>query len=364
MITLDAPLTTRRIFRLSGDSYEIGRQHGEADRQEIQRFLADGTARLEQLSAQARKRDYFLRETRRYAEIIETVLPALASEVRGLAMGAGVHTDEAWLLQVRRELSGYRAIGPQPTSGDCSTFGRLAGEASVIGQTIDLNGAMERELTVLCIDADAKRRGVVMASFTGLLGYLGINDRGVSICQNLVLARVWRPGVPGYMAIRHLLTHAENVKEAVAMLRELPLASSRALTLCDGEQLVVVEYVHDEMRVIQRDVVTHANHFQHPDFESMDRLNPFSRTSSLRRERACQEMLGRVPVDAAIEDYLRVMDRAPLHVEPSENVQKECTVASVVMLPKARHIVVTPASMRVLAAGAGSREGRCSIRKA
>lgn len=329
-LTLRTALAPGRRLRLRGSRYELGYQHGVAHGAEMRRFLADRLARLEPLVG-AEKAAAFPPTVAQYKEVIEATLPAMAEELRGLAKGAGVTLENAYLLQLRRELVGYQSVRPR---GDCTVFARLAADGAVMGQTIDLNGHMAPELTVMEVEHEGGRR-LTLASFTGLLGYLGMNDSGLAIGLSLVLGGEWRPGIPGYMAIRHLLDEAATVEECLELLRRLPLASSRALTICDGTRVVTVEYILDEMVVLEGDEQVHTNHFLHSPFAARDELNPFARGSSLRRLDACASALERVPAGARAEDYFAFLERPPIYVAPKDDIRREYTVGSVVMYPGA-----------------------------
>lgn len=327
-LALFTNLPNERRLRLSGSRYQIGYGHGVAHRVRIQRFLADRLTRLTALVS-AEKASRFPALVPEYMRVIEATLPETAEELRGLAAGAAITLEDAYLLQLRREFTGYQSVRAH---GDCTTFARLAAGRTVLGQTIDLNGDMAPEMTVMEVEHSAGRR-VLLVSFTGLLGYLGMNDHGLCICLNLVLAGEWRSGIPGYMAIRHLLDEASTVEECLALLRRLPLASSRSLTISDGTRLVTVEYILDEMTVLEDRELVHANHFLHPDFAARDELNPFARTSSLRRQDACAAALKRLPVDADVAAYLEFLDAPPIYVAPNDDIRRECTVGAVVMCP-------------------------------
>ncbi|MTJ79625.1 MAG: peptidase C45 [Telmatospirillum sp.] len=333
-------------MRLSGNRHEIGYRHGLARRAAIHRFLADGSARLEAITG--RTGGELRRDVPRYGAVIGERVPAMAEEVAGLAMGAGISLTDAWLLQLRREIAGYQSVR---CGGDCTTFVRSGPRGWSLCQTIDLNGHMADELCVLEIAPDDCGRRLWMVSFTGLLGYLGMNDRGLAIGINLVLAGDWEPGIPGYMTIRHLLEHADNIDDCLALLADLPLASSRTFTICEPERAVMVEHIRGEIALLADAPLCHANHFLHPGFLERDELNPFARTSSLRRLQACRDRLDRLTADATDEDLFEVLETPPILVPADGDVRRECTVASVVMHPR-----------RPGAPGQGS--GRLCVRRA
>jgi len=62
-------------------------------------------------------------------------------------------------------------------------------------------------------------------------------------------------------------------------------------------------------------------------------LNPFAKTSSLRRLDACAAALKSIPVDSDVEAYFQILEAPPIYVEPNGDIKRECTVGSVVMRP-------------------------------
>lgn len=318
-------------LRASGCRYEVGHIQGSAYRNQIHRFLGDDLTRIGPVLGRSVELHEFTDSIKRYEAEIEKKLPDLVEELSGLAEGADITMEAAYLLQLRRELVGYQSVRP---AGDCTSFARLIPGQSVLGQTIDLNGLMAPELTAMQIELEDSDRRLQLVSFTGLLGYLGMNDSGLAIGLNLVLGGSWRPGIPGYMLIRHLLDEASSVDECLERMAELPRASSRSMTICDGRRLVVVEYVPDEMIVMEQEEFVHANHFLHPHFRDQDELNPFARTSSIKRQEACSAALELTPKDAEVSAYLNVLNSPGIYVRDTGDVRRECTVGSVVMYPE------------------------------
>ncbi|NRR32709.1 peptidase C45 [Oxalobacteraceae bacterium] len=322
---------------LAGDPWERGLQLGRQQAGAIHAFLEDRFTRVNPMLAQPLDWDSVRPALRAYDEVIGAALPQYRRELEGLAAGAQIDYQQALWLQLRRELVGYRKMRP---GGDCTSFARRDAQGVILGQTIDLNGAMHSELCGLKLHDSVSGRRSMMLSFTGLLGYLGMNDSGLAVCLNLVLAGDWGPGIPGYLAIRYLLDQADTVEQALALLERLPLASSRALTLADSRRMVTVEYVRNSARLIEQAPLVHANHFLHPDWVPQDQLNPFARTGSLRRQQACADALAALPRHSASADYMALLDRAPVHVADNGQLQRECTVGAVLMRPAEGEMLV------------------------
>jgi isopenicillin-N N-acyltransferase-like protein len=182
-------------------------------------------------------------------------------------------------------------------------------------------------------------------SFGGLLGYLGVNSDGLAIGLNLVLGGDWHPGLPPYLAIRHLLDNAGCVSEAVELLAHLPLASSRSLTLCDPVSALSVEILDGTLRFVGTGDLVHANHFLHPDFASRDELNIFARNSSLLRTKAAASGLaafGETGPGAGVEEHFALLCQPTICVGDVGDIRRERTVAAVVMVPGLRELHLRP----------------------
>ena len=324
--------------RACGEPYQIGYEHGAARRPALQAFLADGLCRLEQLVTEPVSMQSLAPLLAAYDERISAAMPHLARELDGLAAGAQIGRDEALLMQLRREITGYQRI---PTMGDCTTYART-GTNPVLAQTVDLNGALDDQITILDVSSTASARRSLVLSFGGLLGYLGLNSDGLAIGLNLVLGGDWKPGVPPYLAIRYLLDCAGSVDEAIALLRRLPLASSRSLTLCDRSQAVCLEILDNEIAAIDGPVLAHTNHFLVPGFADRDELNVFARNSSVRRLESARTGLARLPADAAVEQHFELLAAPPICVPDTGDIRRERTVAAVVMLPDRGELHIRP----------------------
>lgn len=330
------------FVRAGGAPYEVGYRHGNARATALRAFLADDLARINRLTASPMSLESLQPVLAAYGTAIADAVPALSAELDGLADGAGVSRAEAVLLQARREIIGYQRI---PARGDCTTYASLSrgpdGEP-VLAQTVDLNGNLDDQIAVLDVGLSGSGRRALVLSFGGLLGYLGVNSDGLAIGLNLVLGGQWRPGLPPYLAIRHLLDNAGSVDDALGILRTLPLASSRSLMLCDTRQAVSVELLGDELRLLSGDELVHTNHFLHPDFVSGDQLNVFARNSSLLRLKAATAGLAELgPADDA-EGHFALLCQQPIRVADTGDIRRERTVAAVVMLPSRGELHLRP----------------------
>jgi isopenicillin-N N-acyltransferase like protein len=349
-----APEDRVPFIRATGEPFEVGYQHGSARATTLGAFLGDHVARVGRLTPAPVSLQQLRPGLERYGAAIAAAAPRLSEEIDGLARGASIPRELAVLLQVRREVIGYQRVPSRGSdariggSGDCTTYASLSagpGGSPVLAQTVDLAGDLDDQIAVLDIGLSGSSRRAMVLSFGGLLGYLGVNTDGLAIGLNLVLGGEWHPGLPPYLAIRHLLDYAGCVRDAVTLLRRLPLASSRSLTLCDTSTALTVEILGDTLRVIEGDDLVHANHFLHPDFAAQDQLNVFARNSSLLRLKAAAAGLSELAEarsGAEAEEHFGVLAQPPVCVTDTGDIRREKTVAAVVLLPAQRELHLRP----------------------
>jgi len=212
---------------------------------------------------------------RRHASIIEHHLPDVADEIHGLAEGACITVEDAYLLQCRRE------VMEEVCASDCTTIA-LAGTNSCIAQTIDLPGRLADLAIVLRSRVGA--RTMLQLTFAGLLGYVGVNDRGLAVGLNMVMGGEWRPGIPPYLLVRRLL-ELDSTKDCIEELRRLPRASSRCYTIVDASGACQLETTPDQIVVLNGTELLHTNHYT--SAEIVDRSHVLHRRESRRR---CEHM--------------------------------------------------------------------------
>ncbi|MEV5492931.1 C45 family peptidase [Streptomyces bobili] len=329
-MTVSAPVP---FLRLDGDPFTLGEQHGAARAGALRAYLDDGLARLNHLVDTPVSLTSLMPVITAFRSQIEIHTPDLAEEIRGLAVGAGISHPEALLLQLRREILGYRST--RRPHGDCTTYARVAADSAhtVLAQTVDLNGNLDDQTCVLSIQPVGARRQVLILSFGGLLGYLGMNSDGLAVGINLVLGGTWQPGLPPYLAVRHVLDTAGSVDEGLAALDKLRLSSSRSLMLCDRDSAAYAEFLDGQMRVGRGTPIVHTNHFLQQDFIPFDELNVFAKNSSLRRMDACRIRVNALPETASPRDNLALLATPPIFVADNGDIRRERTVAAVVMRP-------------------------------
>jgi len=254
------------------------------------------------------------------------------------------------LLQVRREIIGFQWV---PARGDCTTYASVSagpGGGPVLAQTVDLNGNLDDVIAVLDLTLTGRPRGarrVLVLSFGGLLGYLGVNSDGLAIGLNLVL------GAPGAG------TAAVPGHPAPAGQRRLGGRGAGSPARAAAGQLAVPDAVRRDLGGVRRDPgrrgaaggrqeAVHTNHFLDPGFAAADALNVFARNSSVARLRAGEAGLAgfaaaaRAGAAAGVEEHFGLLARPPVCVADTGDIRRERTVAAVVLLPDRGELHLRP----------------------
>ena len=251
------------VVDVAGEPFEMGLGHGRA--------IAGMVRLYRDLLLQAFLRDRgqsaagVLAGVRRFRPLFERHCPHLLDEVAGLAAGAGIEPDEALLLQIRGEAAGVAGEG-------CTTFalgpGATASGEILIGQTSDMEARME-SVGIVLRAPPARRPAMLLWTFSGQLGYHGMNSEGVAHFANaLAGGPAWRMGLPHY-PLKRLLLEGATVADCLRLFATVPLCSSGNYMLSGGcGRIADVEATPEGFGLLQpgpEGFLVHTNHFLHPD---------------------------------------------------------------------------------------------------
>lgn len=319
--------------RLSGDPITRGVQHGRKLAPEIKRLLSNDCARINCHLSRPVPEELIYAYVRKFAFEIERELPLIAAEIEGLSKGAEISYEQAVLLQVRREILMHLRKG---ANSDCSTFS-LPINKRVVAQTIDLNSSFAEFGTVFQIEPWCGSPEILMFSFAGLLGYMGMNSSGLAIAINMVSSDDWRPGVPPYLLVRHLL-ELHTVEECLEAIANIRRSSSRSFTICDSTRSVTVEMTATSFAVLEGKKLLHTNHYLSPDLAPYDTINFLARHSSMQRLAKLHALTQNLPETPAVSELFNLFadhENHPVGLcsHADGDLRRTETVATAVMHP-------------------------------
>jgi isopenicillin-N N-acyltransferase-like protein len=183
-------------------------------------------------------------------------VPDVLDELRGVAAGAHVKLPDLVLLNAFEAFD----LSEQIESGGCTTVAFSGASGAIVGQNWDANVALAAGLDVH-VHRNPRGSFVVLAS-PGSLGWIGMNDRGLALCNNDLLTRRTRAGLPS-LAVRRRLLAAPDVRSAIRELRRTPAVAGRSYTMGDaagGIALVEVAAELEGPALREGGPFAHANH--------------------------------------------------------------------------------------------------------
>jgi isopenicillin-N N-acyltransferase-like protein len=287
------------LIEISGSSYAMGRQHGEAAADLIERYLL----LIERITG--RPREVLCRNALTFLPRIEALSPALLQEVRGLAEGAGVSFEEALLCQVRAEAGQVRAAMDE----GCTAFA-LRGEATadgqvLVGQNQDLQPEFADVSILLRVTPDDGRPRALLYTFAGQLGYFGMNAHGVANYANALYDFHWQPGIAHY-PLKRLALEQRSVEDVVSLYQQHPQCSAANTVLADGAGAILSLESRPEGLALfhgtHPDAIVHTNHYLSAEFmpyESGSLPDSFARYR--RMTELVQEHWGRITVELLMQ---------------------------------------------------------------
>jgi len=248
-------LTRYPLYRASGTHRQLGQQHGEQAKQHIHAHLDYMCATMRVSRAKLRER------AARFQPLFQTHCPHLLEEIQGLAQGAGIPFADALAVNIRGALNATR-------DGGCTAFvvsGRGTADRQILsGQNSDMFPAMIPLAYVLHLQPQDKPE-VLMWTFGGMIGYHGINSRGVGHFANDVGGGPQpRFGMPHY-PVKRLMLETATVGAAERHLRDVPLWANGNYVVHDGSGAIldVEATTAGPQRVTDdgRGFIAHSNHF-------------------------------------------------------------------------------------------------------
>ncbi|KAL1987805.1 hypothetical protein VTN96DRAFT_2208 [Rasamsonia emersonii] len=197
---------------------------------------------------------------RQFDRLIREKWPRYYEELRGIADGAQRDILDIIALNVRTEI----AFG-QFSDGCTSLYWRDERYA-FLGQNWDWMQEQKPNLIQLTIIQDSLPT-IKMVTEAGIVGKIGLNDRGVGVCFNAI--RV--PGVdasrlPVHLGLR-LVLESTSTTEAVERLEEIGLASAGHMLIGDAATATGLEFTSTTFARLALDAngrIVHTNHLLRP----------------------------------------------------------------------------------------------------
>ncbi|MBP89719.1 MAG: peptidase C45 [Planctomycetaceae bacterium] len=331
--------TRYREIEVSGSPREVGRQIGEAAREETRGFCEVALERVNKTIVVSRERAFDT--ARQSTEFAEKYRPDLVEELRGTAEAAGVTLDELMLLQVRNQFTPDK-------EGGCTSFAiqSSATTSPVVAQTWDNDPVLD-EFTIVLTRRPQGGPASMSCTQAGLISYMGFSETGIGACVNTLPAPSRAVGVPHYFTLRELF-EADSLDKAVESVRRAHRAIPVNIMLATPDGPADLEVTIDDVHVLRPEdfgAITHTNHCVHPDLLSVNDDFP-ELIQSHSRKRQIDSLVGSVSGEIdALKSILGDHDGHPTsicrHVNDDPVNGFWVTVFALIIEPSERRMHVT-----------------------
>ena len=342
-------MTLHRHFSAEASDGDRGRALGTAQRERIElvagvyaRLFAMnglGAADVAALGGQALGR-------------IAAFAPELGAEIEGIAAGSGQPVETVAALNARTEILAASA-------GECSTIaclGAMTASGSALGiQTWDWHNELSDGWIAWTIEHPDGRRVETMTE-AGIVGKIGMNDRGVAVLLNILGHRDDGPpvGVPIHVLCRAVLDRSGGAVAALETIAAADVSASSAITVVtdeDGGTVCTVEVSPAGPGFVtpdDRGVLVHTNHFLDVPGRAGDTGVRDGPGTILRLDLAKRRMAAMHPGEVTPEAVLAAMashrggsSAMCCHPEPGAALgDRWTTLATIVADPAARELKV------------------------
>jgi predicted choloylglycine hydrolase len=211
--------------------------------------------------------------------------PGIESEYQGFAEAKNVPFDKI-LPHISINVTNGQV-------GQCSTIGyrTRAGEI-IIGRNYDFR--FRQQLRYL-VHTNPPGYAAHIGTNSGLVGgrYDGVNEYGVFVSLHTVMAdrpKSIKPGIPFHLVVRITLEICRSAKEAMNLIRRMPLFHSFNYFLADNDEMYVLETHPTQTQATggRADILAVTNHYRHPALQALHGQRPLS-YSRRRLAYLCQE---------------------------------------------------------------------------
>lgn len=280
--------------------------------------------------------------------------PEIIGEFEGIAEGADIELAQVVALNARTEII---AMG-NSASSECSTVTAVLDGHRTGVQTWDWHIELDQYWHTQQILGPGYRYAGLTEQ--GILSKIGVNEAGLALHFNILGHREDGPGgVPMHVLSSIVLAECASVDEAIALIREAPIASSSAFTMLDSTQAVSVEMSPAGAFVIPEVAgsVQRTNHFQNEVPLTQQKSEVYEPDSTARLELVRERIGEAAPAstDAMIELLVSGEGQPPLTCQADMSKtfgERWATLATVITDPDARTIRILDGMPTEAATGA------------
>ncbi len=256
-------------LRLKGDHYEMGVKRG--------RILKNAKLYFPLLLD-----DFQLEHGKQSEKILRKFFPEVCGEIRGVSdtIGADYLQFASWMLCMGCCMYNLENNFPVEIRG-CTAFAYSQNDKIIYGRNNDLPPFLREGCkSEIYAPKNGNRFQITTSSFIN--GEEGLNEHGLAVAMTFVMTDLKKiqAGFNSCFIVRYLLEKADDTKQAVSLLMDLPVASNCNILLADKKgSMVVVECTPTLKRIREAEnfengsIVCTVNSFTSDEMRTYDDAN-------------------------------------------------------------------------------------------
>lgn len=251
-------------IKVTGDNWERGYSHGSQCTELIRKNLEI----CKSLCCYMRKVswDSLLMDVKRFRKVICKYDWDLYKEMEGIASGAGLSVDDIIFLNVRTELMNAVWNKASLVKEGCTSIfvgtERTDNNKIYMAQTWDWIEA-SKEVIIMLHSNDRKGHQFITVTEAGIIGSMGINNKGVTVLLNyLPISDFNVQGTPYHILLRRALD-SQTMLEAQCNVIRSPIAFALNIMIGDSNgKAIDMELTAKgiDLHYPERDLLVHTNH--------------------------------------------------------------------------------------------------------
>ncbi len=317
------------------DNYDFGFKLGRALKKEIQYKLERNKEFYRLKSYSGKDFHVLIHKSKRFLKSVKKHLPKLLIEAKGLADGAEVPFDDLFVLMCDEEIVDFKVY-----ASHCTSVALKTEEGILLGH--DEDWFVEyKDKGLFLVNGKIKNNKFLALGYMGNLpgSALGFNSHGIAFTDNSLFSTKPFFGVPRSFHLRGLLD-AKNPNEAFKLLRNWRGVVSNTTLIFKDKGIYTFENLENKTKVHEgEDWIIHTNHPLQKEDQNKD--NTYS--ESLIRYRKANEIILRakkLDIDILLKILRNHSARICGHGKRKNQLDNTITVASIIMNPKARWMMV------------------------
>ena len=240
------------LIKIKGSPEELGYQHGRILRDRVRACYAFYTQTLFQDPSFD-----FATHGRKYLAFIGEHFPAYALEIEALAAGSGLEPWQITVLNARTEI--FLQVNAALINECTAMFFPPTG---LLGQNWDWMMPCEELVVLLELEREDGHR-ILMMTEPGIIGKIGMNNKGLGVCLNILLGHEGFTAMPVHIMLRAVLD-SDCVKAARQQLYRVPMDTYSHILAADSSgDFLSMELAGEEKHEIRYggQIPLHTNHY-------------------------------------------------------------------------------------------------------